>query len=61
MRLSFFMRVMAAGPISAWLLSPPLARVTETQVWGGTAAAVCTTVFVKPIMSCPQDCISDVR
>ncbi|KAI8476821.1 MAG: hypothetical protein J3K34DRAFT_399561 [Monoraphidium minutum] len=31
------------------------------QAWGGTAAAICSTVFVQPIMACPQNCISDVR
>lgn len=31
------------------------------QVWGGTASSICSTVYAKPIMSCPTNCISDVR
>ncbi len=31
------------------------------QAWGGTAASVCSTITVKPLMSCAPGCISDVR
>ena len=50
-----------ARPPAGHIKSDAPLGASPLQTWGGTAASICSTITVKPIMSCSPGCISDVR